>query len=1139
MNNFLRHSWLVLLLVISSTGTLWADEEFNPSNPPEPMVQYVVSISADPAEGVSSITKGGEFSMGRTITISATVQSGYRFLYWTLNGREYTTSSSFTYTVGDSSVVFVAHVAKNPMVTVNVTPAEAGRGYGSGTYSPGNRPRIYTNANSGYTFLYWTLNGEQYTTSSSFYYTIGETDLEFVAVYQSDNQPEPEDPDAPFEPESPAEPMVFYPVTITTNLPAGVKPASISRGGSYAPGKEIQISTTASTDYAFLYWALNGRQHTTSSSFAYTVGDSAVTLVAVFEAKQQITTSVTPAGAGAVTSGGWYRQGTELTINTSANSGYTFKHWTLNGEEYAATPTFRYSVGSTSAEFVAVYEKIEEPEPIVEPDEDEPFIPSNPGEPLVEKTALLITVLSADTTMGIVSGLPTTPIFEGDTLTLTATPKPGYAFRRWSDGNTANPRTITPTRDGIYKAYFEGISHTITFFDCDSTVLDSRQWAYGETPTCISPAKPEDDNYSYRFKGWQPQVVPVTADACYYARYDTTVITKYPVFFLDWDGSVLSQQNVIEGGAATAPANPVREGYTFTGWGSDFSNITAFTIVLAQYEEIVIEVYSVRFYDWDNTLLKTDSVLYGRDARAPSKPTREGYTFIGWDTDFHNVTMSLIVNALYRINRYCVRFLDWNGTVLQSDSIDYLGAATAPANPTREGFTFIGWDKTFDSIRTHMDITALYEANRYPVYFVDWDGTVLSAQEAGHGGKATPPANPAREGYTFMGWQGDYSHVYGTTIVVADYTAGTQMHTVVSCQDGWDNSEISTSLLTLYLPLAPAHAGYAVSGYDVLSSPLAEGIVIRANYLSASNHKPAAQYSAQAVSYTVYFLDWNNTILATQSVPAGGKATPPTPPTRPGYIFTGWSADLSCITANTFAIAQYTKAQAGVYAVRFVDWDGTILKTDSVSHGGSTTAPVNPSREGYTFIGWDKDFHVIKEEMTITAQYRINPRVCFIDWDGTILAERIIDYGATATAPANPSRKGYTFSGWQGTYTSVTNEINFVVAQYAPQPHTDGYPVHYMDGLTESMYAVGYINFTLPTKPAHTGFLFSHWLVVEGFLEDGITLRAVFEKQSSTPTAIENYSSIHGEESKLILLNGQIFIVRGGRIYTLTGQAVL
>ena len=114
-----------------------------------------------------------------------------------------------------------------------------------------------------------------------------------------------------------------------------------------------------------------------------------------------------------------------------------------------------------------------------------------------------------------------------------------------------------------------------------------------------------------------------------------------------------------------------------------------------------------------------------------------------------------------------------------------------------------------------------------------------------------------------------------------------------------------------------------------------------------------------------------------------------------------------------------------------------------------------------------------------------------------------------------------------------------MVAQYAPQPHTDGYPVHYMDGLTESMYAVGYINFTLPTKPAHTGFLFSHWLVVEGFLEDGITLRAVFEKQSSTPTAIENYSSIHGEESKLILLNGQIFIVRGGRIYTLTGQAVL
>ena len=60
-------------------------------------------------------------------------------------------------------------------------------------------------------------------------------------------------------------------------------------------------------------------------------------------------------------------------------------------------------------------------------------------------------------------------------------------------------------------------------------------------------------------------------------------VTYYTVTFKDWDGTVLSVQQVEEGGSAVAPANPSRVGYTFTGWDKSYTNITADTVITAQY----------------------------------------------------------------------------------------------------------------------------------------------------------------------------------------------------------------------------------------------------------------------------------------------------------------------------------------------------------------------------------------------------------------------------------------------------------------------------------------------------------------------------------------------------------------------------
>jgi hypothetical protein len=128
------------------------------------------------------------------------------------------------------------------------------------------------------------------------------------------------------------------------------------------------------------------------------------------------------------------------------------------------------------------------------------------------------------------------------------------------------------------------------------------------------------------------------------------VSVSYTVKFVDWDGSTLNEQTVEEGKAATAPANPARAGYTFIGWDKDFSNITGDLTVTAAYEKI-INYYTVKFVDWDGAVLKEQTVEEGKAATAPANPARAGYSFTGWDKDFSNITGDLTVTALYNPNQ--------------------------------------------------------------------------------------------------------------------------------------------------------------------------------------------------------------------------------------------------------------------------------------------------------------------------------------------------------------------------------------------------------------------------------------------------------------------------------------------------------
>ena len=123
---------------------------------------------------------------------------------------------------------------------------------------------------------------------------------------------------------------------------------------------------------------------------------------------------------------------------------------------------------------------------------------------------------------------------------------------------------------------------------------------------------------------------------------------------------------------------------------------------------MLIAKHTVEFVDYDGTVLSTQTVNDGSAATAPENPTREVYTFIGWDNDFSKITSDLTVTAIYEINSYTVKFVDFDGTEIDTQTVSYGSAATAPEAPAREGYKFAGWDKDFSKITSDLTVTAQY-----------------------------------------------------------------------------------------------------------------------------------------------------------------------------------------------------------------------------------------------------------------------------------------------------------------------------------------------------------------------------------------------------------------------------------------------
>ena len=389
----------------------------------------------------------------------------------------------------------------------------------------------------------------------------------------------------------------------------------------------------------------------------------------------------------------------------------------------------------------------------------------------------------------------------------------------------------------------------------------------------------------------------------------------------------------------------------------------------------------VQFLDWDGTVLSSANVTIGTSATPPANPTRTGYTFIGWDKDFSNITGDLVVTAQYKINRYKVDFIDWDNTVLKSDSVDYNSAAVAPSNPSREGHEFIGWDKDFSYVVSDMVVTAQYAVTYYPVSFLNYDGTLLSEQSIAYNQAAMEPEVPAREGYTFIGWTADITHITTRTFAIALYEKQGLLLVTYKKEDG---GTISSENVDIHLPEAPIISGKTFAGWLTETADNTNGIVLRATYTtdnpttggdvvidpSSTTAGVSFPYITGALTYVLIIRDLSGNVVCKIMFNANGQllgiAFAPSRNNAPQHTQSeGFHFTVEGLTPGTTYEYEFVAHDETDQVIKTLTGSFTTTEDEmGVSNVSSSSAPQKVINEGNVFIlRGDKTYTVTGAEV--------------------------------------------------------------------------------------------------------------------------------------------------------------------------------
>jgi len=499
--------------------------------------------------------------------------------------------------------------------------------------------------------------------------------------------------------------------------------------------------------------------------------------------------------------------------------------------------------------------------------------------------------------------------------------------------------------------------------------------------------------------------------------------------------------------------------------GTSSENVILFTYTVA---------YTVTFNSNGGSAVAPVTGQAGDPITPPADPTRIGYLFSGWYTDTeltgtvlwpYLITGNATLYAKWTATTtYKITFNSNGGTSVAAVTQNANTAVAKPADPVKTGYTFKSWylDSSFTTAVTwpytlaaNVTFYAKWTRNYYTVTFDAQGGTVdPGSRSIGYGYSYNPLPTPVKTDFVFMGWYTQPNGL-GTRILGGDGVAIAQDHTIYAKWMPVTNVTVTlnamggtvspaTVAVTVGLPYGdlpiPTKAGYVFAGwYQSPPSYLSYDYVL-SNFIVAKDfdHTLYAKWNNPRYNLSFDSNGGSSGMLLGYSLPAGTMVTislfpyfavsfdlPPGEdpiyvpqvmlelPTRPGYTFVGWSMSSFMMPAHDVTVYAIWSPNSPVN-ITFDTDGGSAIAPMNGNPGDPFTAPADPTRAGYTFFGWSPSIppSIPDEDATYTAMWQVNSYMVTFDANGgTGGSSCALVYGSPLIPPI-VARAGFVFAGW-------------------------------------------------------------------------------------------------------------------------------
>ena len=628
-------------------------------------------------------------------------------------------------------------------------------------------------------------------------------------------------------------------------------------------------------------------------------------------------------------------------------------------------------------------------------------------------TKYTVNVYNMDTTGAYPSAPDSTYQGAGETgstadITADAVPAEGFSL---DSAKSVLTGTIAADGSLVLSIYYSRNQYTVTYAN---TNLAPDTYYYGATVVARTPEKA-----GFNFDGWEEEV-PSTMPA-----QNITLTAKWnenPADYTDYDIAV---------DAAKAKKAEANYDKTYTeasrkaldaALDEDVSGkkLSEQHIVDAQTAKINAAVkglklmtYNAEFYV-DNELYRTVATEVGAQIVAPEAPTKEGYTFTGWNPEVgvmgvEDVRFDAKFSAGtvgYKVETY-VMGLDGNyGDAAIEDKSATTGETVSVTPEAREGFSVAAESVLSGEVKADgsLVLKVYYSRNQYKLTV---DGNVTNV----YYGAAISVAEPAaREGYTFAGWDRDVPE----TMPASDVTLVSQ----------WNEKDADYSAYNAAKEAAKAKQAeanfdktYTAESRQALADALAKDVSGR-KYTQQGEVDAAAKAINDAVT-ALELMTYNATFYVDGTeyrvVPTkvGEQIAKPGDPSKTGYVFTGWDPEVGTMgTEDVRFDAKFSAGEVSYTVETYVmglDGEYGAAETKNVPATTGEEITLTPdAREGFTVAGESVLTGTVAADSSLVLKVYYSRNQYKLSVDG---AESMVYYGA-AISVAEPTKEHETFNGW-------------------------------------------------------------------------------------------------------------------------------